>query len=373
LQTLATSAAVSGISRPATPAGALTPQAGIEDEPIPGFPPGGFPAGSVRISFNENPLGPSPKVIQAILKNGLGEANRYNYIDPVIDAIARHHDVASKNVLIGCGSTEFLQFVPWALLRDGGNIVLPVPSYGWSGGVAETMGREAIRVPLGPLGVVDVAGLKKAMSAETRMVYVANPNNPTGAAIPQDDVRSLVEALPSSAVLVVDEAYHDFLPDGKNAIDLVREDAPVLVTRTYSKAFGLAGLRLGYAIGPDAVLERVKTVWWGDFGINAAAHIAGPVALSDRDHVRRYVETIDDGLDQLRSGLKQLGCKPYPHRAPFFMVDLHKRARPVARALFDEGIFVQDASAWDMPTFLRVSVGTSEDNDRFLREMSKLV
>ena len=143
--------------------------------------------------------------------------------------------------------------------------------------------------------------------------------------------------------------------------------------RTYSKAFGLAGLRLGYAIGPDAVIEKVKSVWWGDFGINSAAHIAGPVALTDQDHVHRYIRTVDEGLEQLRTGLKALGGEPFPHRAPFFMVDMKQGARPIVRQLLEKQIFVRDGSSWDMPSFMRVSVCTAEENEIFLKALKKLV
>ena len=302
LQAFATAAAASAL-----PQAARAQDTTISDEPIPGFPPGGFPQGSTRLDFNENPLGPSPKVLEALSGNGLVEAHRYNYIDPIIDAVAKHHGVPSKNVLIGCGSTEFLQFVPWAVLKDGGNIVLPTPTYGWSAGVAESMGREAVRVPLGPLGTVDVAGLKKAMTAETRILYIANPNNPTGAALDQDAVQKLVEALPQGAVFLVDEAYHDFLPDGKSALDFVRRDAPVLVLRTYSKAFGLAGLRLGYAIGPDAVIEKVKSVWLGRFRNQlggAYCWTGGPCGSGPRPslhpHHRRRPRSAPHGLESSR-------------------------------------------------------------------------
>lgn len=341
------------------------------DDPPPDFPVGGFPPGSVQLNFNENPLGPSPKAIRAILEDGLSRSNRYNHIDPLIEAIARHHAVSSNNVLIGCGSTEFLQFVPWALLKDGGNVVLPVPTYGWCGGVAESMGREAIRVPLVDEGRVDVRGIERAVTADSRMIYVANPNNPTGAALDGDELASLLKALPRGSVLFVDEAYHDFLPEGASAIDRANRGAPVLVARTFSKAFGLAGLRLGYVIGPEEIIERVKSVWWGDLGINTAAHRAGPAALADTDHVARYVRTIDEGLAQLRSGLERHGLHPYGHRAPFFMVDLGRRARPIVAALYEKNIFVKDGSTWGMPTFLRISVGRAEDNESFLRALDE--
>jgi histidinol-phosphate aminotransferase len=342
------------------------------DEPVPDFPVGGFPKGSVRLNFNENPLGPSPKALSAILESGLREANRYNLIDPLIDRIARHHQVPAKSVVVGCGSTEFLQFTPWAFLQDGGNIVLPTPTYGWCGGVAKSMGREAIEVPLAPEGRVDTAALKKAVTRETRMLYIANPNNPTGAGVALDEIAALAEGLPDGSVFLVDEAYNDFLPEGRSAIELVQKGAPILVTRTFSKGFGLAGLRLGYAVGPDAVLDKLKNVWWGDLGINTAVHTAAPAALDDREHVERYVRTIDAGLEQLKSGLRRLGFKPYPHRAPFFMVDLGKTARPLVKALQQKSVYVRDGSSWNMPTFLRVSVGMAEDNESLLRTIAEM-
>jgi histidinol-phosphate aminotransferase len=370
LGTIAAAAAAAGISVPAM---ATAVEDSAVDEPIPGFPPGGFPDGSIRMNFNENPLGPSKKVIGALLENGLQGSNRYNYIDPLTEAIAQYHSIPERNVLVGCGSTEFLQFTPWAFLRDGGSIVLPTPSYGWSAGVAETMGRQAIRVPLGQAGVVDTAAMIKAIRPDTRMVYLANPNNPTGAPVERAEILSLTEALPAGAVLIVDEAYHDFLPAGGSSVDLAIGGAPILVLRTFSKAYGIAGLRLGYAIGPDSVLKQVRTVWWGDFGINTAALIAGPAALADQAHVQRYIALIDKGLEQLRSGLEELGVKPLPHRAPFFMADFGTATNPIVRSLQRKQIFVQPGAKWGMPTCMRISVGTGEDNEIFLESIREIM
>ena len=370
LKTLAAAAAVAGTSFPAVTSGQESLPAGA---PIPGFPPGGFPEGSTQLNFNENPLGPSKKVIAALLDSGFVDANRYNYIEPLIEAIADHHGIPFDTVLVGCGSTEFLQFTPWAFLRDGGNLVMPTPSYGWSGMVAESMGRQVIRVPLGENGVVDTARMKKSIRRDTRIVYVANPNNPTGAPIPHEEIVTLAEAVPSGAVLMVDEAYHDFLPDGDLAFDLVRSDVPILVLRTFSKAYGMAGLRLGYAIGSDQVLARLRTVWWGDFGINTATKIAGPVALADQKHVQRYIKLIDEGLVQLRSGLIGFGMKPYPYRAPFFMVDFGRPTVELVRALYNQQIYVRPGRVWNMPNFMRISVGTANENSTFLKAIHELV
>jgi histidinol-phosphate aminotransferase len=342
------------------------------DELLPAFPPGGFQEGSVQLNFNENPLGPSKKVIEALLESGFSDSHRYNYIDPLIEAIARHHGMPFDNVLVGCGSTEFLQFTPWAFLGDGGSLVMPTPSYSWSDMVAESMGRRVVRVQLAGQGVVDTDRLKKAIRRGTRIVYVANPNNPTGAPIPHEEIAALAEALDSRAVLMVDQAYHDFLPDGDRSFELVRQGAPILVLRTFSKAYGLAGLRLGYAIGSDVVLARLRTVWWGDYGINTATRIAGPVALADQEHVQRYVKLIDDGLAQLRNGLSELGFKPYPHRAPFMMVDFGRPTMTMVRSLYERQIYVRPGEIWGMPTFMRISVGTARDNEAFLNAIREI-
>ena len=156
LKTLAMAAAAAGTQLGSPAVGQEVSPA---EQSIPSFPPGGLAEGSVQLNYNENPLGPSPKAIAAILEDGLTDSNRYNDIDPLTDAIAFHHRVPSKNVLVGCGSTEFLQFVPWAYLNDGGNMVLPAPSYGWSAGVAQTMGKKVIRVPNGKTGTVDTAAM----------------------------------------------------------------------------------------------------------------------------------------------------------------------------------------------------------------------
>jgi histidinol-phosphate aminotransferase len=338
-------------------------EAAIEtDEAI----PGAYPEDAVLLNFNENPLGPSPKALSAILEHGLTGANRYNNIFPLMGTLARHHEIAEKNLLLGCGSTEFLHIAPWTFLKEGHSLVLPDPSYGWSAGVAASMGADIVRVPLLQDGSLDVAQFSKALDAKTRLVYIANPNNPTGAALTLDEVNAIVEALPDDAVLFVDEAYSQFLTREETSIDLVKKGAPVIVARTFSKAFGLAGLRLGYAIAPEEVTEKLKTYWLWDLGINAAVNVAAPAALTDTEHVTSYTRTVDEGLEYLRTGLKELGFASMPHRAPFFMVDLKREAKPVVAALEQKKVYVRDGKAWNKPTFLRISVGRPTENQACL-------
>ena len=332
---------------------------------VPTFPEGGFPEGAVRIGFNENPLGPSPRALAAVAADGLAAGNRYNYPDTVRDRIAAHHGTTREHVLVGCGSTEFLQFLPWGFLKPGTtSLVLPEITYGWCGGVAAAIGAEVIRTPMGPEGALDVAAMRAAIRPDTRIVYLANPNNPTGAAVSGDEIARLAEAVPEGGILIVDEAYAEFLPD--DAVSMALAGGPVLVARTFSKAYGLAGLRIGYLVGSGPMFAKATGVWWGDFGLNTAAAVACGPALADREHVGKYVQTVDDGLAELRAGLTELGCRPWPHRAPFLMADLGDEALPVVWELFRRGIYVQDGAGWGLPTFLRISVGLPEHHQALL-------
>ena len=151
---------------------------------VPDDIPTGYPQGAVRLNFNENPIGPSRKAIDAVVKHDFYGSNRYNNIAPLNDVLAEHDHVSPKEVLIGCGSTEFLNILPWMLLGDGGSMLLHDPAYGWSAKVAKSMGAKVVKVPLAPQGAMDADALKKAYNDETRFVYIANPNNPTGSALP---------------------------------------------------------------------------------------------------------------------------------------------------------------------------------------------
>jgi histidinol-phosphate aminotransferase len=342
-------------------------------EGVPDDIPTAYPEGAVRINFNENPIGPSPKAIEAVVKHDFQGSNRYNNITPLTEAIAEHHGVSPKEVLVGCGSTEFLNIAPWTFLGDGGSMLLHDPAYGWSAKVAKSMGAKVVKVPLAPQGSMDARALRKAYNVETRFVYVANPNNPTGSTLPYEDVSLLAEALPRKAVLVVDEAYNVFLPPGKTAVDLVRDGAPVVALRTFSKAYGLAGLRLGYALAPEALIKKLETYWMLDLSINAAAAAAGPAALQDREHVDRYVRTITEAVKMLRAGAKALDLESYPHVAPFLMIDLGREAAPVLKALRKKKVYVTDGKSWGKPTFLRVSVGLAADNQAFLKTLGEVL
>ena len=367
LQVLATTASASIL---ASKGRASSQEATIEtEEDI----PGSYPEDAVLLNFNENPLGPSPKALSAVREHSLLDANRYNNIFPLNRTLAKHHDIPETSILLGCGSTEFLHIAPWTYLKEGHKLVLPDPSYGWSAGVAASMGAEVTRVPLLEDGSIDTARLQKAFDRNTRLGYIANPNNPTGAALTLDEINALVVELPEEAILLVDEAYSQFLPRGETAIDLIKKGAPIIVARTFSKAYGLAGLRLGYAVSNEEVIEKLKTFWLRDLGINSAVYIAAPAALADTDHVNTYIRTVDEGLDVLRTGVKELGLACMPHRAPFFMVDLGREAKPVVKALERKKVYVRDGNAWKKPSYLRISVGIASENQTFLEALRQVL
>lgn len=340
--------------------------------PLPAFPPNGFGEGAIHLNFNENPLGPSPRALKALREDGMTGGNHYNFIDPLIERLATHLDFPTEQILIGCGSTEFLQFAPWSLFRDGGSLVLPTPTYGWCAGVVSSMGGEVRAVPVTKDGNVDLDAIHNACDQTTRLVYLSNPNNPTGASVTLSELRRLSDKLPRDSTLFVDEAYAEFLPDG-SATALIEEGGRVLVARTFSKAYGLAGIRLGYLVGRRADIDILRGGWWGDLGINRAANIAGPAALSDQQHVSKYVETMNQGLDYLKKELSTLGFESLPHRAPFFMTRWDRPTRPLAWKLMRQKIYVRDGSDWEMPNYLRISVGTPDENRVFVAALKALI
>ena len=327
----------------------------------------------VDFSANINPLGP-PEWLRPLISASISDLAHYPDPDctELITALARANNLHPEQILVGNGATELLHLLPRAM--EVKRALVPVPSYADYEDPARLNGLEVTLLPLSASEQfrLDTTQLEAALQPE-QLVLLGQPNNPTGAPILNEEIVALAEAVPPGAVLMVDQAYHDFLPDGDLAFDLVSSGAPILVLRTFSKAYGMAGLRLGYAIGSDQVLARLRTVWWGDYGINTATRIAGPVALADQEHVGRYIKLIDEGLAQLRSGLIDLGAKPYPYRAPFFMVDFGRPTMDLVRSLYNRQIYVRPGAVWGMPNFMRISVGTAEDNATFLNAIKKLL
>ena len=322
----------------------------------------------VKLASNENPLGPSPLAVEAA-RAVLGDVNRY--ADPqateLRQALSRHLDVPVERILAGNGSVEIIELVARALLGPGDNAVISEHAFVRFRQIVNAHNRGARLVPMRDL-THDLPAMAGAIDARTRLVFVANPNNPTGTWNRRGELEALVAALPPGCLLLLDEAYFEYAcehPDYPNGIELVRRGAPVIVTRTFSKAYGIAGLRAGYAVAAPEVLDALLVLREA-FGMNVVAQAAAAAALADLEHVRRSVEQNRAQKARLAEALGQRGYRVLPSLANFLTFDTQRSGRDVFRELLKRGVIVRPLDPSQLPSFLRVSVGTPAENDAFL-------
>jgi histidinol-phosphate aminotransferase len=322
---------------------------------------------SVKVASNENPLGPSPKAVRA-LQAALGGVHRYPDGSGHVlrHALARHWGVSPDQVVLGNGSNELLELVGRCFLSPGDEVVYAAQSFVVYDMVAQFTGASKRVVPLKDYAH-DLDAMRAAVGARTKLVFLANPNNPTGTAVSARRLEAFLTALPDETVAVLDEAYYEYMPAEQrpDALRLVHAGRPVLVLRTFSKVYGLAGLRLGYGIGPEplvALLNRLRA----PFNTNSLAQAAAIAALDDVEHVGRSLAVNAAGLKQLTQECEALGLRVAPSAANFVLVDLGRPAGPVTAALLQRGVIVRPVANYGYPNHLRITVGTPAENERCL-------
>jgi histidinol-phosphate aminotransferase len=321
----------------------------------------------IKLASNENPLGPSPRALEAA-RAALAEVNRYP--DPQATelraALARKLGVPASHVLAGNGSVEILDLIARAMLGPGDNAVVSEHAFVRFRQIVSAHNHGARLVPMREW-THDLAAMARAVDARTRLVFVANPNNPTGTWNRRAEVEALVAALPSGCLLVLDEAYFEYAddPDYPDGVELVRRGAPVVVTRTFSKVYGLGGLRAGYAVAAPEVLDAVLVIREA-FGTNSVAQAAAAAALADVEHVRRSVELNRAEKARVAGELGRRGYTVLPSLGNFVTYDTRAEGRDVFRRLLAKGVIVRPLDPYEMRSWLRVSIGTPQENTAFL-------
>ena len=333
--------------------------------------------GSIKLASNENPLGPGPRSRAAL---SAAIANVGHYPDGsghgLRARIAHRHGLDIAQVTLGNGSNEILVMLAEAFLVPGVEAVHSQHAfavYPSAIQAAGATGREAPAFPPGhpqPLGH-DPAALAAAIGAKTRLLFVANPNNPTGTWLDESQLDGLLRAVPPEVIVVLDEAYHEYsaprgVPDAANWLE---RHPNLVVTRTFSKAYGLAGLRAGYAIShPDLadVLNRIRQ----PFNVSVPALAAAAAAFDDHEHLARTIALNRAGLERLREGLARLRISAPPSAGNFVLADIGRAAKPVYQALLREGVIVRPLENYGLPNHLRISTGTDEQVERVLAAMA---
>ncbi len=320
---------------------------------------------SVKLASNENPLGPSPLALAA-LREALPEVHRYpdgsGY--RLSQALARHWDVSPDMVILGNGSNELLELTGRCFLMPGDEAVYARQAFVVYDMVAQVTGATKVAVPLRDF-THDLPAMRAALSPRTKLVFLANPNNPTGTAVPPRVLEDFIAAAPPEVLVIVDEAYYEYLPPdlAPDTLRFVRAGRPVLVLRTFSKIYGLAGLRIGYGIGPApliALLNRARQ----PFNTNSLAQAAAAAALGDAQHVRSTRAITETGRKYLTEQCRSLGLSVVPSVANFLLVDVGRPGPATADALLRHGVIVRPMAGYGFPTHLRISIGTPAENER---------
>ena len=339
-------------------------------------PTGAGPEGTIapeltQLGANENPLGPSPLAVEAA-RQALAASNRYAEDNgpQLRRELAQRHNLPIDQIILGAGSTELLYLVARLLLRPGGAGVTSHGSFPLYYIAIRSTGARLIETPLRDYRF-DLDSIAQTLSAETKLVFLANPNNPTGTMFTAGEFDSFLTRVPDHVIIVLDEAYCDYIerPDYSRSIDIVKRRGNLMVLRTFSKVYGLAGLRIGYGLGPAALLEELNKIR-GPFNTSGVAQAAALAALDDREHVRRSIDANNAGLAQIAAGLKELGIRCVPSVANFILAEFGYDTDPLSDELAKRGVIVRPMRALGFPQAIRVSVGTRAENERLLATLA---
>jgi histidinol-phosphate aminotransferase len=333
----------------------------------------------IKLDSNENPFGPSPRAVEA-MRSALDTANSYPDDDcsPLRLKLATHHALPPEQVLVTAGSTGFLSLLCQTLLAPRLNAVTSERSFIVYSMAVRASGAQLVEAPMRD-DSFDLEAILAAIDANTRIVFLANPNNPTGTMLESHVVERFLARIPAHVVVVLDEAYYEFALHFaalrkikySNSLDYVRQGASVVVLRTFSKAHGLAGLRVGYGFGPAELLgycARMRNT----FSVSSVAQVAATAALDDDHHIQNVVQNNALQSRVLSQELSALGSRVVPTAANFVFCDLGEDAAGVASRLQEEGVAVRPLERWGAPTCIRVTIGTPEQNQVFLRAVRRL-
>lgn len=324
-------------------------------------------SGSIKLASNENPLGPSPKAMEA-MSDAMPRLHRYpdgsGYY--LMRKLAGNLDVKTDNIVLGNGSDEIIGMLTRAVLREGDEAIMTAPSFLMYEIMVRSAGAVPVFVPLKSL-FADLDAMAEKITDKTRIIFLNNPVNPTGTVITKEDFAGFMQKVPEHVAVVIDEAYIEFAsdPDCMNGLAWCTGERAVAVLRTFSKIYGLAGIRIGYGIMPEDlanILQRVRQ----PFNANSLAQAAACAALDDTEFLEKTLSLVRSELDFLYGGLERLGVNYFPSEANFFLIDVGCDAEAFFEEMLRQGVIVRSMASYGYPEYIRINAGTREENQRFL-------
>ena len=323
----------------------------------------------IKLASNENALGPSPKALAA-LKQAVGTLHRYpESTCPIRRAkVAKKLRVDPSSLVFGNGSDELIVLALRAFVDPGDEVVVAQPTFLIYELQAKACGASVTTVPLKNYRY-DLAAMKAAVTPHTKLVFIANPDNPTGTYVTKRELGAFLRDLSSDTIVFLDEAYYEFVdaPDYPQTLSDVK-DRPIIVTRSFSKAYGLAGLRVGYGVAQPSLIAAMEAVR-EPFNVNSLAQAAGAAALDDTAFLSRTRRLTQQGRRYLTKELDRLRLRHIPSVTNFILIEMGPRASEIARALLSRGVIVREMSAWKLSQCLRVTIGTMAENRKFIQEL----
>ena len=326
----------------------------------------------VQLGMNENPFGPSPKAVEAARK----------YMDKIApypddsgyflrQKLTAHYRISMDEIIISSGSSDILAMAYHAVFAPGAEVLTGTASFVVYYQLADMLNMPIVRVTMKD-HAFDLEAMAERLNPATRLIVIANPNNPTGTMVRRGDLERFMKRVPDHTLTILDEAYFEYVndPDYPDSLEYVRAGRPVLILRTFSKVFGLAGLRIGYGISTREIIDTLYKVRMA-FNTNSVAQVAALAAWDDHEHVQKSVSLNRAELEFLYRELSKRNIKHVPSYANFVLADLGRPAGEVTRALLQHGVIVRPA--WGCPTCMRVSVGTHEQNQAFIAALDKVL
>jgi histidinol-phosphate aminotransferase len=331
---------------------------------------------AIKLASNENPLGPSPLAMEAVRKC-VAESNRYpdgggHYLR---EKLAKRHNVPAENIFLGEGSSELIDLAARILLKPGEEGLTAEGTFPLYRIAIRAAGGTLIKVPLRDYAI-DLDAIARAITPRTRVIYLSNPNNPTGTMFSMKEFGAFFRRISATceALVVLDEAYCDYAEGEDFSLSMrIACSAPnLLVLRTFSKVYGLAGMRVGYGVGPAELLLEMNKLRT-PFNTSNVSQAAAFAALDDVEHVRRSLESNRAGKKQITARLEALGLKCIPSFTNFLLIEVGRDSKEMAAAILQHGVIVRPMAWMGFPTAIRVSIGTAEENRKFLEAMERVI
>ena len=326
----------------------------------------------IKMASNENPLGPSPLALEAV-KEYLHKINFYPdgncyYLKR---ALAERYNLHEQNIVVGNGADELITLLGAAYLNPGDEIIMAQPSFSEYDFSARLMDAVPVYVPCKDFRH-DLKAMAAAVTEKTKIIYVCNPNNPTGTIVTHKELEDFLAELPSNILVVLDEAYNEYVgdPSYPHSLEFLKRGFNVIILRTFSKIYGLAGLRVGYGLADEQVIRDINTVR-EPFNVNSVAQVAARAALNDKKHLEAVLRVNSAGKEYLAGEFTRMGLFYLPTEANFIFVEVGVDSRELFQKLLHKGVIVRTGDIFGYPQFIRVSIAKEEENRRFIKALEE--